>query len=406
MTERVLILGGGAGGTLLANFLDPRRFAVTLVTASTDHLFQPGLLYVAFAGASGRRLVRDERGLLRRHVELVHDTVTHVDLADRVVTTAGGVRLDYDNVVIATGVTTDCSPIPGLPEVNSRFGDYHSNLQQARKLAAQLQRFQGGTIAVGQAMPVCKCPPSPLEGVLLVDQLLRRRGVRDKTRLVFFTPYPRPYPAEPISRVVEPVLEERGIEVMTFFDVDRVDPAARTIFSIEGDRIDYDLPIIVPPFVGMDIGYEPAEVLDQSRLVVTDKRSLRVAGFDNAFAIGDATNLPTSKAGVGAHLEAKVVARTLRGLPASFNGRTHCPFDFGDGRGTFVVGSYDAPVVPAPPTQLKHLLKGGFAHIYWLSLRGWLEPMFDVFFAATAPKGVPTSRPGPVLTGSGQGRTS
>ncbi len=384
MPQRVLIVGGGTGGTILANMLSRRRFEVTVVSASLEHLFQPALLYVAFTGARPD-VTRDERALLR-HARLVHDTVTHIDLNRRLATTTSGERLGYDVVVLATGIRSDPSQIPGLTEVIARFGDYHSDLAQARRLRASLEAFRGGTIALGQSTPICKCPPSPVEGILLTDELLRKRGLRGKTRLVFFTPYPRAYPAEPMNQIVEPILRDRGIEVLTFFDVDRVDPATRTIFSIEGDEIRCDLPIIIPPFTGADITYEPAGVLDESRFVVTDKLTLKVKGTETAFAIGDGTNLPTSKSGVGAHLEAKTVARALAGRPAAFNGRTHCPFDLGHGRGTFVTGSYEAPVVKSPPTRLKHLMKMTFGRIYWLSLRATLEPVFDIYFRLTDPE--------------------
>ncbi len=386
MAERVLVLGGGSGGTMLANSLARRRrFEVTVVSASLEHLFQPALLYVAFANARVNP-VRDQRTLLSRHVRLLHDTVTRVDLTGRMVTTGGGAELTYDHVVVATGIATDPSQIPGLAEVASRYGDYHTDLAQARKLWSHLDAFRGGTIALGQATPICKCPPSPVEGILLADRLLRERGLRDRTRLVFFTPYPRPYPAEPMNQIVEPIFEERGIEVLTFFDVDRIDPATSTIHSIEGDEVRYDLPMVIPPFVGADIDYEPPAVLDQSRFVVTDKQTLRIEGTDHAFAIGDATNLPTSKSGVGAHLEAKVVARSLEGRPVAFAGRTHCPLDLGDGRGTFVTGTYTAPVVKSPPSRVKHLMKMAFGRLYWLSLRGVLEPVFTAYFALTDPE--------------------
>ncbi|HET8560517.1 MAG TPA: FAD-dependent oxidoreductase [Marmoricola sp.] len=385
MASRVLIVGGGTGATMLANTLDRRRFRVTMVTDSLDHLFQPALLYIAFAD-SRARVVRDERRLLPRHVELVHDRVAGIDLLARTATTAGGRVLDYDQIVIATGISTDPAQIPGLAEVSDQVGDYHSTVARAKKLWAALEGFAGGTIALGQASPICKCPPSPVEGILLLDRLLRRRGLRDRTRLVFFTPYPRAYSAAPMNEIVEPLLRERGIEVMTFFDVDRIDPDTRTISSIEGDRIECDLPIVIPPFVGAEIAYHPPEVLDEDRFVVTDRETLRVRGVDSAFAIGDATNLPTSKSGVGAHLEAKVVARQLAGKPATFRGRTHCPLDLGDGTGTFVTGSYDAAVVKSPPTRVKHLMKLAFARIYWLSLRGWLEPAFDAYFRMTEPE--------------------
>jgi len=385
VARKVLIIGGGTGATMLAKTLNKRTFEVTVLTASLEHMFQPALLYVAFEN-SRFNVVRDERSLLSRHVRLVHDRVTHIDLRKQEVTTANAAHYRYDDLVIGTGVRTDPGQIPGLTEINAQYGDYHSTLAWAHKLWANLEKFQGGTIVLGQASPICKCPPSPVEGILLIDELLTKRGIRDKTKLIFFSPYPRPYPAKPMNEIVEPIMRERGVEIMTFFDLDRIDPETKTLYSIEGDEVQYDLPIIIPPFIGADISYEPGDVLDQSRLLKTDKQTLRVMGFDNVYAIGDGTNLPTSKSGVGAHLEAKVVASMLAGKPAAFGGRTHCPVDLAYGKGTFVIGSYDAPVVKLQPSRLNHLMKMMFGRIYWLSLRGLLEPMFDVYFKLTEPK--------------------
>ncbi len=399
MRTRVLIVGGGAGGTILTNSLNPRHFDVKLISASAEHMFQPALLYVATSNARAD-ITRPEHKLLRRHVRLLEARVVSVDLTERVVTTSDGGLHSYDEIVLATGITTDPGQIPGLREVNDRFGDYHSSVPQARKLWRTLDAFRGGTIAVGQSSPVCKCPPSPIEGVLLIDRLLRDRGLRDRTRLVFFTPYPRAYSAEPMNQIVEPILEQRSIEVMTFFDVDHVDPATGTIRSIEGDEITCDIPVLIPPFVGADIHFSPADVIDESRLVLTDRSSLRVRGVEHAFAIGDGTNLPTSKSGVGAHLEAKVVARALSGRPAAFAGRTHCPFDLGDGRGTFVTSSYRAPTVKARPSRAKHAMKMAFARLYWVSLRGWLDPAIDLYFRFTRPpEPAPTAPPPRVPVG-------
>jgi sulfide:quinone oxidoreductase len=381
--QRVLIVGGGTGGTMLANKL-AHKFAVTLLSASSEHMFQPALLYVAFAHARAN-IVRDERRLLSRRVRFVQDRVRLVNLRDRAVETESGDRYEYDKIVLATGADTDVSQIAGLQEVNARFGDYHSTIAQARKVWASLDAFKGGTLALGQAAPICVCPPSPVEGILLADRLLRKKGLRDKSRLVFFTPYPRPYPAEPMSEIIEPIMQARGIEIMTFFDVDRIDPATRMIASIEGDTIEYDLPIVIPPFVGADIAYEPASVLDPDRFIVTDKETLHVKGFDSAFAIGDGANVPTSKAGVGAHIEAGIVARQLAGGTARFDGRTHCPVDLGDGTGTFVIGSFTAPVVKKRPSRLNHLMKVMFGWFYWITLSGLFDPMLDVYFWLTKP---------------------
>src|SRR5579864_5873621 len=382
--KRVLIVGGGSGATMLANMLDRRRFETIVLSRSPEHMFQPALLYVAFKNANPR-IIRDGRRLLARHVRFIQEPVTRIDLGALIVTTGAGSAYDYDDLVVATGVTADPAQIPGLADINEQFGNYHSSIASAQKVWSGLDAFRGGTIVMGQTSPIIKCPPSPVEGMLLTEELLHKRGLRDRTRLVFISPYPRAYPAEPMNAIVEPIMRARGIEIMPFFDVDRIDPATRTIYSIEGEEIQYDLPILIPPFVGADIAYEPANAVDANRFVVTDKQTLRIKGFDNAFAIGDATNLPTSKAGVGAHLEAKVVAEILSGRPARFGGRTHCAFDLAYGKGTFVIGSYTAPVLNYAPNRLNHFMKMMMARIYWVSLRGWLEPVFDWYFARTDP---------------------
>lgn len=382
--KNVLIVGGGSGATILANSLDPKTFAVTVLSASGRHIFQPALLYIAFRNAS-THIGRSERRLLNRHVQFERRAVTSIDLRARSVRTEDGRERTYDTVVLATGITTDPARVPGLAAANAEFGDYHSTVPQAMKIWQQLKHFQGGTIVIGQAGPICKCPPSPLEGIFLTEELLRRRGLRRKARLVYFTPYPRAYPAEPMNEIVEPILRERGIEVCTFFDLEQVDPANRTLHSLEGQQIAYDLAFIAPPFVGASIRYEPAEVLDEDRLLRADKHTLRVLGVEDAYALGDAANLPTSKAGVGAHLQAKVIAKELAGEAAQFDGRTNCPLDMGYGKGTFIISSYTAPVVKYRSSRMKHFMKAMMARIYWMSLRGWLDPLFDLYFWSTAP---------------------
>jgi sulfide:quinone oxidoreductase len=392
--RRALIVGGGTGGTMLANRLDKRRFEITVLSASREHMFQPDLLYIAFTNLQ-RNIIRDERRLLASHVRFVPEKVARADLQSRVVETAAGNRYEYDYLVLATSAHTVPLQIPGLSEVSSRFGDYHSGVAQAKKLWASLDAFRGGTIALGQSSPICVCPPSPVEGILLTERLLRQRGLREKSRLVFFTPYPRAYPAEPINEIIEPIVKERGIEIMTIFDVDRIDPAERKIYSIEGDTIAYDLPIVIPPFAGAEIAYEPADVVDVDRFLITDKQTLQVKGFDSVYAIGDGTNIPVSKAGVEAHLESKVVANRLGGGAETFDGRTNCPVDLADGRGTFVIGSFTAPVRKYPPSRLSRLMKAMFGRFYWLSLRGIFNPIFDSYFIFTKPR--------PALKDSGTG---
>ncbi len=382
--KRLLIVGAGAAGTILANSVDLKRYDVTVIDPSEMHIFQPQWLYVAFKGQ--KEMSKRERSLLKGRVELVRDAVTDVDLNAMSVKTASGKTYQYDYIAIATGIVGALDRIPGLAAVNAEFGDYHTGAGQAMKVWKHLRNFKGGTIAIGQSYPLCKCPPSPLEGAFLAEELIRRKGLKDKTRIVFFTPYPRAYPAEAINELMEPLLKERNIEVMTFFDVDKIDAVEHTISSIEGDTIKYDLPIIIPPCSGIGINYSPADVVGRDRLLQADKYTMHIKGFNNAFALGDSAALPTAKSGVGAHLEAKVVASLLNGHEARFTGRTNCPFDTGYGRGTFVIGSYDEPVVKYPLSEFHLFMKHMMAKIYWQSLKGMFDKAFDIYFSETDPK--------------------
>ncbi len=382
--KNLLIIGAGAAGTILANSVDRKKYSVTIIDPSDIQVFQPQWLYIAFKGQ--KEISKKESSLLKKGIELVHDAVTNVDFTSRSVKTTSGKSYQYDYIVIATGIVGDLSKAQGLAEVNAEFGDYHTSAAQARKVWEHLKNFKGGTIAIGQSYPLSKCPPSPLEGVFLLEEFIKKRGLKDKTRIVFFTPYPRAYPAEAINELIDPLLKERGIEVMTFFDVSRIDPKEHVIYSIEGDSIKYDLPIIIPAFVGIGIKYLPAEVLDRDKLIQVDKHTMRIKGFDNAFSLGDSAALPTAKSGVGAHLEAKTVASILNGKDATFNGRTNCPFDTGYGKGTFVIGSYDEPVIKYPITEFHLFMKHIMAKIYWQSLKGTFDPIFDIYFKETDPE--------------------
>lgn len=382
--EKVLIIGGGAGGLILANSLDLKEYDVTVVDRQTDHYYQPWYLYVAFKG-SKRKISRPISTLLKPGIRYVQDTVKEIDLDNQKVYGSYEIAHTYDYLIIATGTSPDPTGIPGLPQVYESIGDFHSNLENSKKLWKSIRNFKGGSIAFGLASPVCKCPPSPLEGVFLLEEYLRKNNLKSKTKITYFTPYPRPYPAEPMNRIVEPLLSQRGIEVIPFFDLDSVDTENRKIKSIEGDEISYDLPIIIPPCKGTRIKIRQ-DVKDEDGFIKADKYTMRITGYDNAFAVGDVNTLPTSKTGVTAHLEAKVVANLIQGKYDKFSGRINCPFDMGYGKATFVIGDYENPVVEYPPSRTKHFMKMMMARIYWMTLKGYMDPLFDYYFNYTNPR--------------------
>lgn len=393
MPVNILIVGGGTGGTLAANLL-AKQFAVeiadqdirvSLVTNSKFHIFQPGLLEVAFEGKKPDSIIREERPLVSQKVDYIEENVERIDLQKQKVSLSKGTILPYDYLILATGSVPNPDSIPGLREASLNF---HTNTQESLRIWNTLQEFEKGRIVVGIAGVPHKCPPSPNEATFLLDDYLRKSGKREHANITFLTPYPRPYPAEPMSKVVEPLFEKREIEVVTFFNLESVDPVKKELYSLEGETVPFDLLIMVPPHQGANVIVKSG-LGDKDGWIPTDKQTMRIKGYDNAFAIGDCTNIPVSKTGVTAHLEAKVAVNNIisainqLGTIHRYTGRINCPFEMGSGKAAFVVGSYEMPVKQIAPSRIRHMMKKGFERVYWRSLSGNLDWLLDRYFGVT-----------------------
>jgi sulfide:quinone oxidoreductase len=393
MPTNIVIVGGGTGGTLAANLL-AKQFSVeigdediqvTLVTNSRFHIFQPGLLEVAFEGKAPDSIIREERPLVSRKVSYIEDNVERIDLEKQEVLLSRGEKLDYDYIILATGSVPNPDSIPGLRDASLNF---HTSTEQSLRIWNTLQHLEKGHVVVGIAGVPHKCPPSPNEATFLLDDYLRKTGKREHVSLTFLTPYPRPYPAEPMSKVVEPLFQKRGIEVVTFFNLESVDPAKKELYSLEGETVPFDILIMVPPHRGADVIMRSG-IGDKDGWIPTDKHTMKIKGYDNAYAIGDATDIPVSKTGVTAHLEAKVAASNIissiqeLGKLHKYTGRINCPFEMGAGKAAFVIGSYDKPVKQVQPSRIRHIMKKGFERVYWRSLSGNLDWLLDTYFGTT-----------------------
>jgi sulfide:quinone oxidoreductase len=392
--KRLLVVGSGSGGTLTANLLARSlkgpihrgEASVDLVGDNLYHIFQPGYLDVAFKGHSPEGLVKPEGGLLVKEVRFRNEAATKIDLGERSVTLAGGTKLEYDYLVMATGAVADPSLLPGLKEESMNF---HTGTNDSVRTWEALQKFIGGKIVMAIAGVPHKCPPSPNEAAFMIDEFYRKKGMRDKVDITFVTPYPRPYPAETLSKVVAPLFEERGIKVVPFFNAESVDPAAHKMYSLEGDSVDYDLLIAVPPHRGTDV-IRNSGIGDQDGWIPADKETMRVTGHDDAYAIGDATSIPISKSGVVAHLQSGVVAENILhemdGIPESmhYSGRINCPMELGRRRAVFVSASYTSPAAPQSPSFVKYTMKRGFAKMYWRTMNGSMEWLMGIYFGKTS----------------------
>jgi len=395
------VVGSGTGGTLTANLLAGKlrsqihRGEVTLqlLGENEQHIFQPGNLEVAFHGVTPESLEKDQTKLVRREVAFAHDAAAKIDLDNRVVTTKAGRKLGYDYLVLATGSVADPTLIPGLREGSLNF---HTGPRESTTIWRTLQTFGGGKVLVLIASTPHKCPPSPNEGAFMLDEFFRRRGIRQKVELRFLTPYPRAYPSAPIADTVEPLFEKRGIEVTTFFNLSYVDPAERRVYSLEGEEFDYDLLIAVPPHRGSNVISESG-IGDSEGWIPTDRRSMNVKDYDEVFALGDATNIPISKSGVVAHLQSTVVASNIvsalsgSGEKFEYNGRINCPMELGYRKAIFVSATYTKPPEQPKPSTINYIMKKAFSKIYWLTLSGRIEWLFDMYFGETSYR-VPSQR--------------
>ena len=388
MPAKVLVLGGGVGGTLVANLLHKelgRDARVTVVDPTGMHVYQPGFLYVALGQANGRWLTRDERTLLRRGVELAVERAIRIHPDAGTVQLERGGSLEYDYLVVSTGARLVPEQVPGLTEATHEF----YSLEGAQRLREELARFTGGRIHVGIAGIPYKCPPAPVEFVFLLDEYLRKRGMRERSSITLLSPLNRAFTIESASKVIQPMLAERGIELTTFFNVESVDPDAGTITSLEGEKVESDLMVVVPPHRGQSVVGASA-LGDAGDWLPTDRTTLQVEGQERIFAMGDATNLPISKSGSTAHFEAPVVASRIASLihgtapKSNYGGRVMCFLETGNRKATVLRFDYEHPPAPPQPNLLWHSAKWMFNRLYW----------------STVPQGrLPDKMPLPIPTG-------
>jgi sulfide:quinone oxidoreductase len=379
MAKRILIVGGGLSGTIVANGLCRKLSSqiakgdiVITVLGNTDkHLYQPGLLYVPFGRIRESELFREQRKVMDRRAIFHVDAATNIDVDTQKVTTASGRVHEYDYLVIATGSRIMPQNVPGLDEASHWFYD----LEGARRMRTALSEFEGGKVVVNVNAPH-KCPVAPLEITFMLYEYFESKGILDKCEITYTYPIGRLHALEPVAQWALPEMESRGIKYETFFNTKEADPNAKTITSEEGVTLDYDFLVTIPPHQG-------SQVINDSDLgaggwVPTNTKTLHREGSTNVFVVGDTTNIPISKAGSTAHFEADTLIENLSSLVTDgcwardYDGKVFCFVETGLKSGTYVWFNYTTPPNPGPPSQMIHWFKLAYNRLYWLSARGLL----------------------------------
>jgi sulfide:quinone oxidoreductase len=386
--KRLLVLGAGTAGTMIVNKLrrklDRAEWDITVVDRDDVHPYQPGYLFLPFGTYSPDQINRSRRSLLPTGVDFVIGDVDRVDGAANTVALTDGRTLAYDYLVIASGTSPRPDQTSGMlgDEWRRSIFDFYS-FDGAQALAAALQEFDHGRLVVHITEMPIKCPVAPLEFTFLAEAWLREKGLRDRVELVYVTPLPGAFTKPVASEHLGSMLEERKILVESDFLVEHIDVERKALVSYDEREVPFDLLVTVPLNMGADF-VERSGLGDELNYVPVDKHTLQSKAFANIFAVGDSSDIPTSKAGSVAHFSVEIFVdnflQLIAGKPmaGSFDGHANCFIESGDGKGLLIDFNYDVepltgtyPLPVAGPmallkeTRRNHLGKLAFRWIYW-----------------------------------------
>jgi len=392
--KRLLILGGGTAGTIMANklapALDSSEWQITVVDKSKEHHYQPGYLFIPFGIYTARDVVKSKGDYLPPDVEVIYEDVDVIEPDQSRVKLAGGRVLGYDYLVLATGAHISPEETEGLAgeHWHKSIFDFYT-LEGASALSRFFRSWEGGRLVINIVEMPIKCPVAPLEFAFLADWFFTEQGIRDKVHIEYVTPLPGAFTKPRASELLGDFLDRKNIHLTSEYAVGRVDAEEKKIYSWDEREVAYDVLVTVPTNKGDDL-IERSGMGDELNFVPTDKKTLRSVNYENIFVLGDATDLPSSKAGSVAHFQADVLYENLfaamegRPLRSHFDGHANCFIESGFGKGLLIDFNYDTEPLPGKfplpgvgpfslleETKMNHYGKMMFRWVYWnLLLRG------------------------------------
>jgi sulfide:quinone oxidoreductase len=388
--KHLVILGAGTAGTMVANRMRsrlPGDWAIAIVDPAETHLYQPGLLFLPFGAHDEHKITRPRVRTLHPSVDWRRASVNVVDARQRNVSLTDGTLLPYDLLVIASGAQIKPDETPGLlgDEWHRTIHDFYT-LEGAQALRHALASFRGGRLVLNVVEMPIKCPVAPMEFLFLADEFFTGRGIRDQVDLVYVTPLDGAFTKPTASKVLSHLIAQKGIRIETEFNTGEVDADGRKLRSFDDREVAYDLLVSVPTHGGAPF-VEASGLGNELGFVPTHPNSLRAKADDHIFVLGDATDLPSSKAGSVAHFQAEVLQENLgraidgRSLDDGFDGHANCFVETGFGKALLIDFNYETEPLPGtfpvpgigPMSLLKesrinHFGKLAFRWMYWNAL--------------------------------------
>ena len=404
--KKLIILGAGTGGTIMANkmrkTLSRDEWQITIIDQYKTHYYQPGFLFIPFGVYKKNDVVKPKADFIPVGVDYINAKIDKVDGESNKVCLDDGVVLNYDYLIIATGVQIAPEETEGMKGElwHKEIFDFYT-IEGALALADFFKTWKGGELVLNIADNPIKCPVAPLEFVMFADAFFVERGMRDKVNITFVTPMEGAFTKPRASKILGNLLEEKNINVVPDFYLDTVDNKNKKIVSYDEKEVPFDCLVTIPVHTG-DAMIGRSNLGDDMNFALTDKFTLQSKKFDNIFILGDGSNIPTSKAGSVVHFAADVVFENLlclienREPTAKFDGHSNCYIETGFGKGALIDFNYDTEPLPGSfpfpgigpfgllkETRMNHYGKLMFRWIYWhVLLKGKEMPIPSEMYMA------------------------
>ena len=397
--KKIVILGAGTGGTIMANklrkTLSRDEWEITIVDKDKTHYYQPGFLFIPFGIYNRDDVIKPKADFIPSGVKMLYQSVDKIEPESNKVILEGGSILNYDFLILATGTNIDPDETPGLKGDlwRKQIFDFYT-LEGAVALREFFRDWEGGNLVINIAEQPIKCPVAPLEFSFLADAYFTKLGIRDKVNISYVTPLPGAFTKPKASKMLGELMEEKNIKVIPDFYLEKVDTEKKIIQSYDEQEVPFDVLSVIPTNKGSAL-VERSGMGDDLNFVPTDKYTLRSKNHENIFVLGDASDIPTSKAGSVVHFASDVIYENLlsaiegRELKAKFDGHSNCYIETGFGKGSIIDFNYDTEPLPGTfplpgigpfgllkNTKMNHYGKVLFRWIYWhILLKGKEMPI-------------------------------
>jgi len=385
--KNLVILGAGTAGTMMANHLvnklPKKEWEITIVDQYKTHYYQPGFLFLPFdtytedqVKKEGKRFIPKGVKYIQKKINQIFPETNNVELEDE--------SLNYDILIVATGSKIAPDETDGLLGSlwKKDIFDFYT-YEGALALRNKLRDWPGGKLVVHITEMPIKCPVAPLEFAFLADSYFKKKGMRNKVEITYVTPLDGAFTKPTCTKALNYLLEEKQIKIETDFAIMEVDNEKKAIVDYVDKEIPFDLLVTVPTNMGDEV-IERSGLGDDLNFIPTHKHTLQSKAHDNIFVIGDATNVPASKAGSVAHFQAETLTDNIilhaqgYSLKEEFDGHANCFIETGDNKALLIDFNYDQepvhgkfPFAKIGPLRLlkesvfNHWGKLAFRWIYW-----------------------------------------